>query len=381
MTSLVIGMGEIGSALHSILQEAYPDVYSGDVKDPEWALRLPAKIDIMHICIPYSDSFVEIVKSYITNILPKYVVIHSSVPVGTTKKIGFNCFHSPVRGVHPKMVDGLTTYLKYISYNDNIRDVEKVMEYLEKTGMTVKVVNNTDSTELMKLLELCRYGVYIAFAKEQEAICECFGLDYQQIVTPYEESRNDGMLSLGTSHLCQPVLYPFKDYVGGHCTVEDMELLLKQVEDVPLLDAAYRIDRGTTIWPNSNIYPTAKIGKGCSIGQFCEIGNNVVIGNNVRISAFTFIPEGVVIEDDVFVAPRVSFSNDKHPPSGKDKWGKILIKKGAVIGMGAIILPGVTVGENAIVGAGAIVTKDVASCSVVYGTAAYSHGTREEVYK
>jgi acetyltransferase-like isoleucine patch superfamily enzyme len=158
-----------------------------------------------------------------------------------------------------------------------------------------------------------------------------------------------------------------------------MEILLRQFE-APLLKMAHKIDRNTVIWPNCNIYPTAKIGKGCSIGQFCEIGNNVVIKDSVRIGAYSFIPEGVTIEENVFIAPRVSFSNDKHPPSDKLAWGKILVKKGAAIGMGAIILPGVTIGENAVVGAGSVVTKNIPDGEVWYGAAATPHGQKEEVY-
>jgi acetyltransferase-like isoleucine patch superfamily enzyme len=227
----------------------------------------------------------------------------------------------------------------------------------------------------MKLLELCRYGTYIAFAKEQDKICESFGLDYSLVVAEYEQSRNEGICRANHPELQQPVLYPFKDYIAGHCTIEDMEIMLSQVE-TPILKEAYKVGRGTTIWGNCNIYKTAKIGKGVSIGQFTEIGPGVVIGNGVRIGAHCFIPEGVTIEDDCFIAPRVSFSNDKRPPSKKECWGKILVKKGAAIGMGSIILPDVTIGEGALVGAGAVVTKDIPAWEKWYGVPAYSHGDR-----
>lgn len=380
MTSLVIGMGEVGTALFNILNAAYPkQVGSYDVKE-EWVAPT-TDIDILHICIPYSDNFHDIVLDYVHKIGPQVaIIIHSSVPVGATKQfVSHHYMHSPVRGVHPHMELGLITYIKYIGYNGQPDHLEAISDYFGDAGIPNKLIGNTDTTELMKLLELSRYGVYIAFAKEQEAICKHFKVNYEQAYLEYERSRNDGMVELEQRDLCQPVLYPFKDFVGGHCTVEDMEILLKQF-DTPLLRKSFEIDRATKIWPNSNVYPTAKIGKGCSIGQFCEIGNMVRIGNNVRIGAFTFIPEGVDIGDDVFIAPRVSFSNDKHPPAGKEKWGKIKVEKGAVIGMGAIVLPGVTIGENAVIGAGAIVTKDVPAGEVWYGLCASSHGKREEVY-
>ena len=380
MKTLIVGMGEVGSALHSILK-GYYEVHTYDAKDGPPIIPESCDIEIMHICIPWSEGFMGVVNYWNSLISPKYIVIHSSVPVGVCERLDGVVFHSPVRGTHPDMKEGMLAYVKYIGYEpDDAGKIKDVVDYFESADITIKPIIHTRTTELMKLLELCRYGTYIAFAKEQENICKAFQLDYNLVVNDYEETRNEGMKALGRDELCQPILYPFKDYVSGHCTVEDMEILLNQIKS-PLLEQAYKIDRATKIWPNSNIYPTAKIGKGCSIGQFCEIGENVVIGNNVRIGAFTFIPEGVVIEDNVFIAPRVSFSNDKYPPAGKESWGKILVKKGAVIGMGATILPCVTIGEKSVVGAGSVVTKDVPNNEVWYGTAAYAHGKREEVYK
>ena len=127
------------------------------------------------------------------------------------------------------------------------------------------------------------------------------------------------------------------------------------------------------IWhPDSvNIYgredAVCKIGNGVFIGAFVEIGPGVVIGDNVRIGAHCFIPEGVTIEEDCFVGPRATFCNDKYPPSDRQAWGKILVKKKASIGAGAIILPGVTIGESALVGAGAVVTENVPDWVIVTG--------------
>ena len=89
------------------------------------------------------------------------------------------------------------------------------------------------------------------------------------------------------------------------------------------------------------------------------LGPDVVIGERVKIQAFAFIPDGVTIEDDVFIGPHVCFTNDVYPPSGKENWKKTLVKKGAKIGANASILAGVTIGENAMVGMGAVVIKDV----------------------
>lgn len=383
MKSLIIGMGEVGQALFNVLQFTYSDIQSYD-KNQSQGVSLP--VEIVHICFPYSENFIHEVHRYLRTYQPKYLIIHSTVPVGTTKKIAENAdftkvFYSPIRGHHENMEMELRIYVKYIA-SDYFLDTE-ISKYFEDAGIPTKTISDTDSVELMKLLELYRYGLYLAGAKEQETICKYFGKDYDSIVSELEKTSNEGLVLLGKVHQCQPLLYPFKDFVGGHCTVEDMEILLKQLDKkakTPLLSKAFDIDRGTVIWPNCNIYPDAKIGKGCSVGQFTEIDDGVVIGNNVRIGAFCFIPSGVTVEDDCFIAPRVAFSNDKHPPSKKAQWGKILVKKGAVIGMGAVILPGITIGKKAVVGAGSVVTKDVPDDEVWYGQAAHRQGVKEEVY-
>ena len=133
------------------------------------------------------------------------------------------------------------------------------------------------------------------------------------------------------------------------------------------------IGDNTNIYEFANVYG-AKIGNNCKIGSYVEVQKNVKIANNVTISSHSFICSLVVIEDDVFIGHSVITINDLHPPShkktgSKDYWQKTLIKKGAVIGSNASLLP-VTIGENAEVGAGAVVTKDVPDNCIVAGNPA-----------
>jgi len=129
----------------------------------------------------------------------------------------------------------------------------------------------------------------------------------------------------------------------------------------------------TKIWHFANVYGCT-IGKNCTVGAYSEIQNDVIIGNNVTVSSHSFICSLVEIDDDVFVGHGVMTINDLYPPSfrqtgSKEKWKKIFIKKGAVIGSNATIFP-VIIGENAKVGAGAVVTRDVPDNATVVGNPA-----------
>jgi UDP-2-acetamido-3-amino-2,3-dideoxy-glucuronate N-acetyltransferase len=130
-----------------------------------------------------------------------------------------------------------------------------------------------------------------------------------------------------------------------------------------------------------NIYggDSTTIGENTRIGPFVEIQNGVEIGRNCKISSHSFICEGVILEDGVFVGHNVSFCNDKHPRATlngvlqtRSDWTlqRVAVKSGVTIGSGAVILPGITIGKNAVVGAGAVVTKDVPEGSIVAGNPA-----------
>ena len=115
--------------------------------------------------------------------------------------------------------------------------------------------------------------------------------------------------------------------------------------------------------------------RNCNVGSHCFIEGGAVIGDRVTIKNGVQVFDAIKIEDDVFVGPNVTFTNDPYPRSRRGsqreakEYPNTLVKKGASIGGGAVILPGGTIGEEAIIGAGAIVTKDVPARGVVYGDA------------
>lgn len=126
------------------------------------------------------------------------------------------------------------------------------------------------------------------------------------------------------------------------------------------------IGAGTRVGSMTLIHQGAKIGVGATIGSHCNICD-CRIGNRVSIQTACHITRGVVIEDDVFIGPRVVTLNDKLT-GGTMTYPRIC--RGAKVGGGSVILPGVTIGENAIVGAGSVVTRDVPAGQTVVGNPA-----------
>lgn len=130
----------------------------------------------------------------------------------------------------------------------------------------------------------------------------------------------------------------------------------------PLSDIQCKnIPESTRIWQYCVILPNAKIGEDCNICSHCLIENGASIGNRCTIKCGVQIWDGIEIEDDVFIGSNVTFTNDKYPHSQNENWTllKTRVCKGATIGAGSTILPGITIGKGAIIGAGSVVTKDV----------------------
>lgn len=146
------------------------------------------------------------------------------------------------------------------------------------------------------------------------------------------------------------------------------EISVHELADVQ----ATRIGAGTRIWQFVVVLPGARIGADCNICSHCFIENDVVIGDRVTIKNGVQIWDGLRIGDDVFIGPNVTFTNDLHPRSKQhpNEFLQTIIEARASIGAGAVILPGITIGEHAMVGAGAVVTKSVAPGTTVAGNPA-----------
>jgi acetyltransferase-like isoleucine patch superfamily enzyme len=130
------------------------------------------------------------------------------------------------------------------------------------------------------------------------------------------------------------------------------------------------IGEGTRIWHFAHVRRGAKIGKNCNIGKSAYVDIDAEIGNNVKIQNFVSVYRGVTIEDDVFVGPSATFTNDLYPRAfiwDEEHVSITRIGRGASIGANATLVCGITVGEYAMIGAGSVVAEDVPAFALVIG--------------
>ena len=140
---------------------------------------------------------------------------------------------------------------------------------------------------------------------------------------------------------------------------------------VNFVDSSVVVGKNVSIWHFAVVLADVIIEDNVSIGSGCEIGRGSVIGRDTRISAHVFLPPKSIIGRNVFIGPGAIFTDDKYPKVNNSAYARPpVVEDGAVIGAGAVVLPGVVIGENAMVGAGAVVTKNVVSGAIVYGVPA-----------
>jgi acetyltransferase-like isoleucine patch superfamily enzyme len=163
--------------------------------------------------------------------------------------------------------------------------------------------------------------------------------------------------------------------------------MIEPEQSLRQIAANVRLGKNVRIYSFTNLYG-CEVGDDVKIGTFVEIQKGAKIGNRCKISSHTFICEGVTLEDEVFVGHHVVFTNDRYPRAINEngelqteadwKCVSTLVKRGASIGSGSVLLCGITIGENAIIGAGSVVTRDVPPETIVAGNPARVIKSRKE---
>ena len=214
-TIVVLGLGEVGRPLLELVQHAGKNALGVDVEPT--TLPRKGETDVMHVCFPFElPDFVGEVARYAEELEPKLTVVNSTVAVGTTREVHARIrrpvAYSPVRGKHSRMVEELTKYRKYVGGSDETA-AKAAAAHFESLGMPTRIVSSPETAELAKLTETTYFGLLIAWAQEVERYCDVAGLDYDEVVSFYEEIS-----------FFPPVKY-FPGAIGGHCVMPNIEIL------------------------------------------------------------------------------------------------------------------------------------------------------------
>lgn len=216
MTHIVVGLGEIGSAIR--------EIFNADGIDAKGAIvaqsgEIADSYDVLHICFPNSEKFQSIVKEYQHRFNPKYTVVHSTVPIGTCNKL--NVDHSPCRGKHPSLKQSILTFVKYIGGPN----AHVLAEEFRKYGINAKPWVSARDTEAGKLIDLMQLGAMVLLEKEIYAFCEANFLDFDTVYRDFNESYNTGYQALGQAQFTRPIYEHMPGKIGGHCVVQNMPSL------------------------------------------------------------------------------------------------------------------------------------------------------------
>ena len=174
MNNLIIGYGEIRKAVADLLMPFYQvEVY--DIAQGQ--KTLPTLINVLHICFPPSETFVEDVQKYIRLTRPTHVIVWSSTPIGTCSKIGPKTIHSPVEGKHPQLAKSIHLMKRWVGSDDQ-DEAAWAVGYFEELGITSTVANHSSTTEALKLLSTTEYGINLVFTDYKKHVADSLDIPY-----------------------------------------------------------------------------------------------------------------------------------------------------------------------------------------------------------
>lgn len=218
---LIIGLGEIGHTLFTLLNDAKNSfgVYGLDLDETKMSAlgqsksKIPSKIDTLHVCLPCGsqEKFAEVVAGYVEEFKPKLTILNNTVPPGTTLKVAERCkclvAHSPARGVHKSaehMKWEMKLWTKYVG-GANKEAGAAAKAHFEKLGLKVKVLKSCRETELAKLFETTDRAWMIACFQEMHRISKAFDADFNETVDFLEDTHR--------LRFDRPVMFP--GVIGG----------------------------------------------------------------------------------------------------------------------------------------------------------------------
>lgn len=237
MKAKILGYGEIGNSIREVYQRHGQEVAWRDQLDEDGDVQC----ELLHVCIPYNERFVENVMAEMIVSEASLVIIHSTVKPGTTYRLNLltrfsrTIVHSPVIGVHPNLADSLETFTKWVGIDDVVsKGATKILDHLGDVGITTRLVFGSYVTEIMKIWDTTYYGMCLAINAEVRDMIQAQGFDYQLWVE-YLQEYNKGYRGMGMSNVVRPYFETLNMPIGGHCIVPNVKIL-SELTDSPVIE-------------------------------------------------------------------------------------------------------------------------------------------------
>lgn len=221
----VLGVGEVGNAISQIFSKKFKVLK----KDQKYDELKSTKIKALHVCLPYTEEFVNVVAAQQRKNRPTLVIIHSTVYPGTTAKIfkrsKIPIVHSPVMGLHPNLAKDILRFKKVIG-PESKNSAKLAKAHFKKVGIKTILFRNSQESELAKLLDTAYYGWNIIFAKIVYNLCREKKIDFGNVYTLFNSIYNQGYRK-SKPNVIRPILNYNKGPIGGHCIIPNIHLLEK----------------------------------------------------------------------------------------------------------------------------------------------------------
>ena len=232
----ILGYGQIGKSIRGLYDNLGNefDVYAKDLYDIKDDKVMSFKdfkareLDVLHVCIPYYDKFVNDVSKEIKELAPDITIIHSTVPIHTTAAIKANTgefiVHSPVMGVHPNLTESIQTFTKIVG-GEMPQEIEKARDHFHDLEINTVKYNSSEEAEMSKMLSTTYYGWNILFMRNVKKLCKENNLSFENVYSTTNEIYNEGYIEMGMENVIRPVLGFHGGKIGGHCVRPNFELL------------------------------------------------------------------------------------------------------------------------------------------------------------
>lgn len=224
----VLGIGEVGKAIVQIFSEKFI-VFKKDLK---YDKLKNSKVYALHICLPYSDNFENLVLNQISKNKPELVIVHSTVMPESTEKIFKKTktpiVHSPIMGTHPNLEKDIKSFVKIIGPTSK-KSASLAKDHFAKVGIKSQLFNSSLESEIAKLLDTSYYAWNILFNKLAWDICKKKSVDFENVYSKFNKIYNSGYKK-SKPNVIRPILNYQPGPIGGHCLIPNAQFLGKSTK-------------------------------------------------------------------------------------------------------------------------------------------------------